>query len=131
MVKSIRDTQKKYGSWAMTAAIVLCLVFIIFGHKALGKGLVLGTLFSVVNFVLIGELLPMRLSTSRKKASWIAFGSILLRYGLLALPLVVALKTEGFHPVSTVCGLFMIQAVILTDHVVGNLGLARKKTLQG
>jgi hypothetical protein len=115
----------------MTAAIVLCLVFFLFGHKDVGKGLVLGALFSVVNFVLMGEMLPLRLGVSRRKASWIAFGSLLLRYGLLAVPLIVAFTFEGIHPISTGCGLLMIQAAILTDHLFNNLGLFRKRTLQG
>jgi hypothetical protein len=115
----------------MTVAIVLGFVLIIFGYKALGKGLVLGTLFSVLNFVLIGEILPMRLATSKRKAFWISFGSMLARYGLLAVPMVAALVTDGIDPISTACGLFMIQAVILADHIGGNLGLIRKKTLQG
>jgi hypothetical protein len=130
-VESISAVQKKYGSKAMTTAIILCLVCILVGEKAIGKGLLLGTLFSVINFVLMAATLPMRLNQSKRRAFWISLGSLLARYSLLAVPLVVALKVQGIHPVSTACGLFMIQIVILFDNLFGNLALTRKNTWQG
>ena len=42
--------------------IILALAIIVTGQTALGKGLVLGTLFSVINFVLLGETLPLKRS---------------------------------------------------------------------
>ena len=53
----------------MIAAIIIGLVFIIAGQKPLGKGLILGTIFSVINFILIGETLPLRIGKTKGKPS--------------------------------------------------------------
>ena len=65
---AIRETQKKYCSRAILAAIFVGLVFILMGQNAIGKGLILGTLFSIVNFVLLGETLPLKAGQSRGKS---------------------------------------------------------------
>jgi hypothetical protein len=116
-MESIRQTQKKYCSQAMAAAIIAGLLFILAGQKPVGKGLILGTLFSVVNFVLMGELIPLRLGHSKSKTYLISSGSIVIRYGLLAVPLLVAIKFEQFNLWTVICGIFMIQIVILVDHL--------------
>jgi len=84
----------------------------------MGKGLVLGTLFSVINFVLMGELIPLRLGHTKTKTYFISFGSIIIRYGLIALPLLVAIKFEQFNLLTVICGIFMIQIVIMADHLL-------------
>jgi hypothetical protein len=116
-MESIRQTQKKYCSQAMAAAIIAGLLFILAGQKPMGKGLILGTLFSVINFVLMGELIPLQLGHSKPKTYLVSFGSIIIRYGLLTLPLLVALKFEQFNLWTVICGVFMIQIVILVDHL--------------
>ena len=116
-MESIRQTQKKYCSQAMVAAIIAGILFILFDQKPLGKGLILGTLFSVVNFVLMGELIPLQLGHSKPKTYLFSFGSIVIRYALLALPLLVAIKFEQFNLWTVICGVFMIQIVILADHL--------------
>ena len=116
-MESIRQTQKKYCSQAIAAAIIAGLLFILAGQKPIGKGLILGTLFSVVNFVLMGELIPLRLGHSKPKTYLISFGSIVIRYGLLALPLLMAIKFEQFNLWAVICGVFMIQIVILVDYL--------------
>lgn len=116
-MESIRQTQKKYCSQAMVAAIIAGLLFILAGSKPMGKGLILGTLFSVVNFVLMGQLIPLQLGHSKPKTYLISFGSIVLRYGLLALPLLVAVRFEQINLWTVICGVFMIQIVILVDHL--------------
>jgi len=119
-----RELQKRYGSRAMVVAIVVGLFFIAGGYKPLAKGLVLGSLFSVINFVIIGETLPARLGKSRHKTFLVSLGSILFRYMLMAVPLIVAIKMEQVDLVTTVVGLFMIQVMILGEHVLGGF---RKK----
>jgi hypothetical protein len=113
----VRETQKKYCSRAMAAAVLAAVAFIAAGRPDLGKGLVAGTLAGVVNFILIGESLLSKIGRTRRAATAVSFAWILLRYVLLALPLVLALKFELFNPVTAACGLFLVQAVILTEHV--------------
>jgi hypothetical protein len=113
-----REAQKKYGFRAIAAAIFIGGGLIFAGHPALGKGLIAGALFSVLNFVLIAESLPHKLGKSRRRAAAVSLGWILLRYALMAVPLVLALRFHLFHPLTAAVGLFLVQLVILFDHCV-------------
>ena len=117
-MKAVRQTQKRYSTTALTLAIIVGLFFILMGQKPIGKGLVLGTIFSVINFILIGQSIPLRVGRSRGKTFFISLGSIILRYLLLAIPLVVAVKFKQFNLVAAILGIFMIQFVILGDYLV-------------
>jgi len=68
-MESVKQTQKKYGTRAIWIAIIIGFCFFLAGHKPVGKGLVLGTIFSVINFVLIGQTLPLRIGKSKGKTS--------------------------------------------------------------
>lgn len=116
-----REAQKRYCSRAIAAAIVLGGVLILAGYPHLGKGLIAGTLFSILNFVLMAESLSSRLGKSRARASLMSFLWILPRFALMAVPLVLALKFHLFHPASAVLGLFAVQLVILAEQVAGAL----------
>ena len=117
-MESIKETQKSYGSRAIWIAIAVGFGFFLAGYKPMGKGLVLGTIFSVINFVLIGQALPLRIGHSKRKTFVLSLGSILFRYMLMAIPVVVAVKYEQFDLVGTIFGLFMIQIVIMADHII-------------
>jgi hypothetical protein len=124
-MESISQTQKKYGSRAMVTAIVVAFILILAGLKPAGKGLVLGTIFSVINFVLIGHTIPLRLSQTKRKIFFISLGSIFFRYALMAVPLIVAVKFEQLDLPAAIFGIFMIQFVILADYLL-NLITSRK-----
>ncbi len=115
--KEIRQTEKKYASIAISIAIFVGLALILLSFKALGKGLILGTLFSVFNFIIAGETLPMRLGITRNRAILISGGSILMRYVLLAIPLIMSIKMPQYNLATTVIGLFMIQGLILVEQM--------------
>lgn len=127
-MEPVKQTQKKYGSRALILAIAAGFLIMAFGYKPEAKGLILGTLFSVLNFVLIGETLPLRLGRSKRAATLIAFGSILLRFVLMAVPLVVAIRYPQFNVFTVIPGLLMVQLTILADHIPA--GLIRKPTRQ-
>jgi hypothetical protein len=93
----------------------------------MGKGLVLGTIFSVINFVLIGQALPLRIGQSKGKTFFLSLGSIFCRYILMAVPIVVAVKYKQFDLAGAILGLFMIQIVILADHILKLVSSNRKK----
>ena len=102
----------------MTAAIVVAIVLIFFDEKAIAKGLLLGTLFSIANFIIMGKFIPLTLGQSRPKASMIGFASIMLRYVVLAIPMVIAIKSASFSFVAAVVGIFAVQIMTLIDHMV-------------
>jgi hypothetical protein len=56
-------------------------------------------------------------------------GSIIFRYLLLATPLIVAVKYEQFNLVAAILGIFMIQLVILAEHVLTLIPNIRKKQI--
>jgi len=128
-MESVKDTQKKYGSLAVTAAIFIGLVMILAGYKPVGKGLILGSLFSVINFVLMGETLPVKMGKSRRTAIFWSLGSILFRYILMAIPLFLAIKMEQFSLIASICGLFMVQLMILADHLVVSIFYGHNKQI--
>jgi hypothetical protein len=128
-MEAIRQTQKKYATRAMTVGICVALVLILSGYKALGKGVMLGALFSVINFVLIGETLPLRIGKSRKQATAVSLGSILLRYAIMALPLIIAATMETFDFAATAVGIFMVQLVVLSEHVWKTMPFIHHKRL--
>ena len=126
-MESVKATQKKYASRAIWIAIIVGLCFFLAGQKAVGKGFILGTIFSVANFILIGKALPLRIGRSKRKTFFLSLGSIFFRYALMALPIIVAVKLEQFNLVAAIVGLFMIQFVILADHFVKLISPIRNK----
>ncbi len=106
--------------------IFISLGFILLGEKTIGKGLILGSIFSVINFVLMGETLPARLAKEKGKTFFIGLGSILFRYVLLAIPVVVAVKSDTFNLYAAAAGLFAVQLVIIAEHAAMLLPIKRK-----
>lgn len=111
----IRATQALYGRRALIAAILFAFLLLLLGFKPMGKGLVLGTLFSILNFILIGQALPRQLGHARGKTIAIALCSIGGRFTLMAIPLILAIKMDALNLPATIFGLFMVQAVILAE----------------
>ena len=63
----------------------------------------------------------------RAATFFLSLGSIFFRYALMALPIIVAIKFEQFNLVAAIVGLFMIQFVILADHLVKLISPIRNK----
>lgn len=114
----VDQVQRRISSWAMISAIVLAVIFIIAGEKAIGKGLLLGTLFSIINFFLMRKSISLTLGRSRSKAGFVGLLSILSRYVVLAIPMVWAIKSVSFNFVAVVIGIFAIQIVTLVDFII-------------
>jgi hypothetical protein len=116
-MEAVHQTQKKMTRRTLALAIIIGFVFILSGHRPVGKGLVLGAIFSVLNFRLMAKSIGLKFGRSKKQAISISFGSLIFRYILLAIPLIAAVKFEQFNLTATVVGIFMIQLVILADHL--------------
>ncbi|RJP79074.1 MAG: hypothetical protein C4522_11165 [Desulfobacteraceae bacterium] len=117
-MEGIRQTQKKYGSAALSFAIITGFIFYLVGLVPICKGLILGTLFSILNFVLMGETLPMRIDRSKRSVFVIALGSIFFRYLLMAIPIVMAIRYEQYDLFAVIIGIFMVQLMLLADHLL-------------
>lgn len=113
----LRQVRKQYCSLALCIAICMGAVMIFGGYRDLGKGLILGTLFSVINFILMANFLPLLAGHGRKKATLISLASIAVRYALLAVPLIWAIHNEQFAVSTAAVGLFMVQIAIVGDQL--------------
>ena len=116
MMESIRETQKRYCSRALMGVIFIGLFLILAGYKPVAKGLILGCMFSIINFILIGETLPLRMGKSKRNVFVISLASIFFRFLLMAVPLIIAIKYDLFNVFAVIPGLLMVQIVILSDH---------------
>jgi Ca2+/Na+ antiporter len=125
-MQAIDQTRNTYCSRALIAAIFISLVFIVVGYKSIGKGLVLGTLFSILNFVLISMAIPRQVGHSNQKSFIIALSSLLFRFVLMAVPLVIAVKWDQVDLIGVILGLLMIQVVILCEHLIKYLSSDRR-----
>ena len=116
--KEAGRAQRRICSHAIVASLVVASVFILANANAVAKGLLLGTLFSIANFILLSMSIPMTLGKARIRAGFIALTSLLLRYGLLSIPMVVGLTTDKFSFVAVVVGIFSIQIVTMLEYLV-------------
>jgi hypothetical protein len=115
--QSMRQVQHRYCSIALLITVVVGAGLMSLGFPTYGKGLILGAVFSVVNFIAMAVLLPLQFNPDRKKGTVLSFVSILLRYCLMAAPLVAAIKLPQFALSTVVVGLFMVQVAILGDQL--------------
>jgi hypothetical protein len=116
--KELGRVQKKTCSWSITSALIVAVFFMLIHERAIAKGLLLGTCFSIINFILMGRSIPMTLGQSRAKASLIGLVSILSRYVVLAIPMIMAIKMASFNFVAVVVGIFAVQIITLVDHIL-------------
>jgi len=113
----------------MIMAITLAILMILIGKKPMGKGLVLGTFFSVINFLIMGQFLLSQIESgrSRTRAAVFALGSIIFRFAILAIPLVISMRVNSISFIGVVLGLFMVQVAILINHLLLDRFLPFKK----
>ena len=120
-MKPIDDLQRRYGSRALAAAVILGLLAHFAGWPTVTRGLLLGSLFSALNFVLLGKTLARRLGGGPRGGT---IGNRLARAGrylLWGVPAVLAVKLPAVDLPATVAGMFMVQMSLLLDAVVHHL----------
>lgn len=126
-MEAVKKTQRKFTSMALGAAVLLALIFLLLGQKAICRGVLLGTIFSVLNFLLMGLALPYRLGPSRSRSTFVSLGSIVVRYAILAIPVILAVNNEPYDLVATIVGIFMVQLMILLDQLLIRFTVSRTK----
>jgi len=99
--------------------------------KPIAKGLILGSVFSIVNFILIGETLPMRMGRSGRSVFMISLASIFFRYLLMAIPLIAAIKYAQFNVFAVIPGLFMVQGMIVADQFRSVIPFGQTERING
>ena len=127
-LSSYHRYQRRLARGGFTAVVAVALVMYVAGYGSLARGVVLGALFSVLNFVLMAQILPYQLGVGRNRgrASLVALGSLGLRLALMAVPLIVSARSDRFNFWATAAGLFTIPVSIFVDHtIVRRLGRFR------
>ena len=116
--KEVSEVKKKICIKALVLTLVASIFFILLNERPIVKGLALGSLFSIINFLLLGESIPLALGKTRMKAGMIGLASILVRFSVLAFPLWVGLKSPSFNFAAVVAGIFSIQVVTLVEYLI-------------
>ena len=100
-----RTLIKKTLFFALAAACI-CLAL---NQKAAAKGIALGSVFSVADFKLMALLLPRRLVGQSRRS---VFFSLICRFVLLSIPLILAIKLPSINFAATVVGLLLMKAAV-------------------
>ena len=75
----------------------------------------------------MGQTLHLRLFKAKRATFLISLGSIFFRYAVLAVPLILAINFEQFDLPATILGIFMIQLIILADHLLNFINSREKR----
>ena len=118
-METISPFQRRYCGSALAAAILIGLGAYLAGWPAATRGIILGSLFSCLNFILLGQSLTRKLTSNHRQGTLLALAAQLGRYLLWAVPVVVAVKWPAVDLPSTVAGIFMVPVCIILDSVVG------------
>lgn len=120
-MKTVRHLQRRYCGSALAAAILIGLGAYAAGWPALTRGLVLGSLFSALNFALLGQTVSQKLSRGQRPGPLLSLAAQLGRYLLWAVPVVIAVKLPAVDLPAAVVGLFMVPVCIMVDTVLNHL----------
>jgi hypothetical protein len=112
---------KKYVSNALLVAVIIGFILIVFGFIEQGKGLIFGTIISIVNFILMGKMLPLSITGAKRKAFLFSLSSITIRYCIIGAGLVLALKLKQLDFIFVVLGIFMIQFIIFLREFLNHI----------
>ncbi|MBW1616002.1 MAG: ATP synthase subunit I [Deltaproteobacteria bacterium] len=117
-MEKIKKTEKRYSSMAMITSLILGTVLIFTNFKSEGKGLILGAIFSCINFVLIGEALPSIINKKKRKRFFFSLSSRALRYLILSFPLILGVKYKRFDFCFVVIGIFSVQLLLVAEKIL-------------
>ena len=102
----------------ITAGLVggICLLL---GYEAAAKGFVLGSVFSLFNFLIMFRHAPNLLGKDRKAATASSGLNLVIRLALLAVPIYIGIRWSEFDLIWTLIGVFNLQiSLIIYGQVV-------------
>jgi len=99
-------------------AAIVCSVALFLVRPEYGFGFLVGAAASVVNLHLMAVKTPRLTEMSQRDAKGYAFRWAISRYAVLALALGLAAKLEGLNFVCAAGGIFLAQAVLVSNHLV-------------
>ena len=102
--------QKALIKKALLISLAVACICLVSNQKAAAKGISLGAVFGVADFKLMALLLPRRLARQSRITFYL---SLICRFVLLSVPLILALKLPSFNFAATVVGLLLMKAAVL------------------
>lgn len=97
----------------LITAVIVSAAAVFLGFVPVAKGFALGSIFSLVNFLIMAQQAPKRLGKKTGRAGWENFLSLLLRLTVLGLPLFLAIRFPAFNLIATIIGILNLQFSIL------------------
>ena len=116
--KEVKRFQNRVCSFALLFGSSVSFFSLILGMPSVAKGFLLGTCFSVINFILMCLFLPFSWGKESRKAGAFSLGSLFIRYAVLSIPIIVAIKDRSFNIAATVAGIFSVQMVLFGYYVI-------------
>jgi hypothetical protein len=113
-----KDSTAVLPKVALGLTVVVSGILMVLGKPDYAKGFALGSIFSIINFALLKRGVKKRLGKSVKRVRVESFFSIMYRYVILAVPIMLAFKLKQLNIVATLVGLFTIQVSILLYYLV-------------
>jgi len=106
-------------------AAFVAAIFLGLGYTSSARGFVLGSIFSMANFLVMSYLLARRIGKSGRRAGTASGLSMLVRLAILGLSLFIAIRNPArFNLIWTIIGIFNLQiSVILYQLVLERFGL--------
>jgi hypothetical protein len=126
MTREALERLKRYQIRVLGGVLVLlaalCIPFLIAGRSPVCFGLLVGSAASLLGFRL-RVLNSLRLAcTDPKRSKRLAFTGSLFRFLLYGLALAAAVKCEHVSLAGTVCGLFLLQPVLILEALLNRDG---------
>ena len=116
IMNPIKGLETKLIKVAFLLAVILVIVLLLLRQYNIAIGLLAGTMVSIVNFKLLAKDIIKK--TSVKGGGKLFFritGGYILRYGLMAIVLIIAAKKDIYYFAGAAVGLFAIRAAIFID----------------
>ncbi|SHJ57069.1 ATP synthase I chain [Desulfatibacillum alkenivorans DSM 16219] len=117
-MEQVNELRRRYCPRALALAVMAGAILIVLDMKPIGKGIILGTIFSILNFLIMSQALPMAVVQGGKGSVLRSLGSVLVRFVLMAGALFVGAKYDAYNFFAVAGGLFAVQLVILADHLL-------------
>lgn len=114
----MKDLKELEGRLIKEAALIGGIVvaaLLILQRYNLSTGILIGTLVSIVNFKLLARDVVKKTSQSTQMMFFRISGGYILRYGLMAIALIIAAKKGVYYFLGVAIGLFAIRIAIFID----------------
>jgi hypothetical protein len=116
-LETIFNLQKHIGKRVLIFAGILIAAAYILGQASFALGLLFGALLALLNFRLLALSLQKAVALEPSRATIYAFSRYLLRFFLVGVAVLVAIKNPAVNVWGTFIGLGLVKVVILGENL--------------